>query len=234
MFINLPKRVEYMSKYKYETHFHTDETSPCGKVPAVTGVRLYHEAGYTGIIVTDHYSRRFFKIHPFSKWERRIDFFLKGYRSAFAEGERLGMDIQLGMELRFDENPNDYLVYGISEEFLKSHKKLYRLGLKGFRKLIAGSGIVIVQAHPFRTNMVTAAPELIDGVEVYNGNPRHDSSNHLAYDFARDNRLKMLSGSDFHRIGDEARGGIIVEERIISGGLADVIKADKILELIKT
>jgi predicted metal-dependent phosphoesterase TrpH len=203
-------------------------------VPAVTGVRLYHEAGYTGIIVTDHYSRRFFKIHPFSKWERRIDFFLKGYRSAFAEGERLGMDIQLGMELRFDENPNDYLVYGISEEFLKSHKKLYRLGLKGFRKLIAGSGIVIVQAHPFRTNMVTAAPELIDGVEVYNGNPRHDSANHLAEKYAREHGLKMLSGSDFHQPVDAGRGGIIVEERIKNGSFAEAIKNDKILDIIRT
>jgi hypothetical protein len=66
-----------MTNYKYETHFHTDETSPCGKVPAVTGVRLYHQAGYSGIIVTDHYFRGFFDIHPFTNWEKRIDLFSK-------------------------------------------------------------------------------------------------------------------------------------------------------------
>jgi hypothetical protein len=222
-----------MDKYKYETHFHTEETSPCGKVPAITGVRLYHEAGYAGIIVTDHYSRGSFGIHPFTRWETKIDNYLKGYRNALEEGLRLGMDIQLGMELRFDENSNDYLVYGFDEEFLRSNEKLYRLDLKGFRKLIAGSGIAIVQAHPFRPSMIPAAPGLIDGVEVYNGNPRHDSRNHLAFDYARANDLKLLSGSDFHRIGDEARGGIVVRERML-GGFADVILEDKILDLIRT
>ncbi len=223
-----------MDIYKYETHFHTNETSPCGKVPAAAAVRLYHEAGYTGIVVTDHYSRRFFDMYPLSKWERKIGFYLEGYHCALEEGQKLGVDIHLGMELRFDENPNDYLIYGFDEEFLKANKKLYKLGLKNFRKLTAGNGIVIVQAHPFRANMVTAAPELIDGVEVYNGNPRHDSANHLALEFARDNKLKMLSGSDFHRYGDETRGGIIVQERIKPGGFADMILKNKISDLIRT
>ena len=31
----------------------------------------------------------------------------------------------------------------------------------------------------------TAPPETLDGVEVYNGNPRHDSRNALALAFAR-------------------------------------------------
>ncbi len=221
-----------MNKFKYETHFHTDETSPCGKVPAVTGVRLYHQAGYSGIVVTDHYFRGFFDIHPFNKWERKIDLFLKGYRSACEEGLRLGMDIQLGMELRFDNDPNDYLIYGIDEEFLKTNKKLYRLKLESFRKLTAGSNIVIVQAHPFRPGMIPASPALIDGVEVHNGNPRHDSKNHLSYDYARDNQLRMLSGSDFHRIGDEGRGGIIVEAEYMTCGISSVILDNKITELI--
>lgn len=222
-----------MNKYKYETHFHTDETSFCGKVPAATGVRLYHQAGYTGIIVTDHYFRGFFDIHPFSKWERKIDLFLNGYRNALEEGLRLGMDIQLGMELRFDENFNDYLVCGFDEDFLLTNRKLYRLGLEGFRRLTAGSGIAIVQAHPFRFGMTLAPPELIDGIEVYNGNPRHDSKNHLALEHAESNNLKMVSGSDFHRIGDEARGGIIVEERHMPEGFSGVLLEDKIAGLIR-
>ncbi len=222
-----------MKNYKYETHFHTDETSPCGKVPAATGVRLYHQAGYAGIIVTDHYFRGFFDMHPFSKWEKKIDLFLKGYRSALEEGLRLGIDIRLGMELRFDESFNDYLVYGFDEDFLKSNKKLYRLGLKGFRKLTAGSGITIVQAHPFRFGITPAAPELIDGIEVFNGNPRHDSKNHLALEYAEANGLKMTSGSDFHRIGDEARGGITVAERHMPDGFSGVLLGGGITGLIR-
>ncbi len=220
--------------FKYETHLHTDETSPCGRVPAVEAVRIYKEAGYTGIVVTDHYTRGFFEKQLFKSWETKIDQYLKGFRKASEEGAKLGLDVHLGMEIQFDENSNDYLVYGFDERFLNTDKKLYKLGLEDFRKLTAGSGIVIVQAHPFRPHMIPAEPSLIDGVEIYNGNPRHDSSNHLAFEYARENGLKMLSGSDFHQVQDAARGGIVVNERIRPGGFARMIMESDSIECIQT
>lgn len=223
-----------MSTYKYETHLHTDETSPCGKVPAEEVVRIYKEAGYTGIAVTDHYFNGFFDMHPFISWDKKINLFLSGYKKAFTEGQRLGLDVLLGMEIRFSENANDYLVYGFDEVFLRENKKLYKLGLKAFRELTADKGIIIIQAHPFRTQMVPAHPSLIDGVEIYNGNPRHNSSNHLVVQYARDNGLKMLSGSDFHQPQDAARGGIITGKRINPDGFADVIRQDMIIDYIQT
>ncbi len=220
--------------HKYETHFHTSETSQCGRVKAEEAVRIYHKAAYTGLVVTDHYYNGFFERHPFRSWDKKIDLYLAGYRNALAEGQRLGMDIQLGMEIRFNENANDYLVYGFDEAFLRKQRKLYRLTLKEFRELTAGMGIVIIQAHPFRVHMVPASPKLIDGVEVYNGNPRHNSSNHLALKYAQENKLKMLSGSDFHQPQDAARGGILVADRIAANGFVPLILQEKIVELIKT
>ena len=219
--------------FKYETHLHTSETSPCGKVKAEEAVRIYHKAGYTGLIVTDHYFSGFFERHPFMNWDKKIDLYLAGYKKALAEGQRLGMEIHPGMEIRFNENANDYLVYGFDEAFLRERRKLYKLTLKEFRELTSGMGIVIIQAHPFRPRMVPASPGLIDGVEVYNGNPRHDSANHLALKYAQENGLKMLSGSDFHQPQDAARGGIIVSDRIWTKGIAYTILQDKISELIK-
>lgn len=223
-----------MNTYKYETHFHTDETSPCGKVKAQEAVRIYNNSGYTGIVVTDHYFDGFFEMHPFSSWDKKIDLYLAGYKIAFTEGKKLGMDVFLGMEIRFSENANDYLVFGFDESFLRKYKRLYKLGLKAFRELTADKGIIVIQAHPYRPDMIPAPPKLIDGVEIYNGNPRQNSANHLALQYALDNDLKMLSGSDFHQKQDAARGGIIVNERIAPDGFADVIMKDKILEYIKT
>jgi hypothetical protein len=126
------------------------------------------------------------------------------------------------------------LVYGVDEEFLLRNKELYKLGLQGFKKLISDKDILIVQAHPYRPYMTPADPSLIDGVEVYNGNPRHDSNNDLAYEYALDNKLKMLSGSDFHQIQDLARGGIVLTEPIRTPAeLVKLIKTDGILELLK-
>ena len=47
-----------MAKYFYDTHVHTDESSACGKVPGRQAARLYKAAGYQGIVITDHYTRK--------------------------------------------------------------------------------------------------------------------------------------------------------------------------------
>ena len=46
-----------------------------------------------------------------------------------------------------------------------------------------------MQAHPFRTGLTREDPALLDGVEVFNGNARHDSHNDDALRFARENGL---------------------------------------------
>ena len=56
--------------------------------------------------------------------------------------------------------------------------------------------------------------EFLHGIEVYNGNPRHDSHNDKAADFAGSNNLLKLSGSDFHLYEDLGRGGIFLPDDI--------------------
>lgn len=203
-----------MAEYKYDTHVHTSETSSCGKVPAAEMIRLYSKAGYSGVVITDHFIRQIFDMQLFKSWNRKIDSFLKGYNAAAEAGTKYGLDVILGIELTFEENRNDYLIFGIDEQFLKENKEPYKLGLEGFRKLTEGKGILIFQAHPFRPFMIPASPALIDGVEIYNGNVRHNPKNEAACAYALENRLLMSSGSDAHRIGDQARGGIILTHRI--------------------
>jgi predicted metal-dependent phosphoesterase TrpH len=224
-----------MAAYKYDTHVHTAETSPCGRVPAAEMVRLYSEAGYSGLVITDHFIRQIFDIHFLKSWSKKVDIYLKGYRAAAEAGKRYGLDVILGMELTFEENSNDYLIYGIDEQFLKENRELYRLGLEDFRRLTEGKGILIFQAHPFRPFMIPASPALLDGVEVYNGNARHDSRNEVALEYALSNGLKMSSGSDAHRYGDQGRGGIVLPHRIgDSKELARAFTEGLVTELIRT
>ena len=44
--------------------------------------------------------------------------------SSKARGDELGLDVILGAELRFPENDNDYLVYGIDEAWLRANPYL--------------------------------------------------------------------------------------------------------------
>lgn len=223
-----------MTAFKYDTHVHTSEVSPCGKVPAKEAVKMYKDAGYYGIVITDHYCDSFFIGLGDLTWDEKIDCYLEGYNIALNAGKILGLEVILGMEIRFIENANDYLVYGIDEEFLRSNKELYKLSLREFRDLTKEENILIFQAHPFRPNMIPAPVELLDGVEVYNGNPRHNSNNDIAYEYALKNQLGMLSGSDFHRMVDIARGGIVISESIgNSHKFSNIIRNNKIIELIQ-
>lgn len=224
-----------MNLYTYDSHVHTSQTSPCGKVDAKTLVHLYSEAGYRGVVITDHYYKRFFEKLEADSWESKVNQYLKGYHTALEEGRKVGLNVLLGIEINFTENKNDYLVYGLNEDFLYKHPYLYDMGLSAFHELVGNTAICIYQAHPYRVLLCPAAPQLVGGIEVYNGNPRHNSNNPKAYEYARQNGLKMISGSDFHQVEDLARGGIILPNAPSSSEeLAQMLSEDKIIKLIQS
>ncbi len=137
------------------------------------------------------------------------------------------------MEIRFLESNNDYLVFGIDEAFLVENKNLHEVGLQRFRGIIQGSNIRIYQAHPFRDKMERVNPKLLDGVEVFNGNPRHNSRNHLARSYAQEHSLGMIAGSDSHQTGDVGRSGIISPRPICTiSEFVDLLAGGDALELI--
>lgn len=198
-------------------HFHTKNTSNCANVPADIAVEEYIKAGYEGIVVTDHLSPSTFMKYgrELLPWKKKIDFFLRGYNEAkkTANGR---IPVLLGMELRFrtSEGDNDYLVYGINEEFLYSHPNLLEMNSRTFYDLAHKNGFLVFQAHPFRVGMKVTNPKYLDGVEIFNGNPRHNSSNDIAEMWAKKYDLMVTSGSDYHEIGDLGTGGIWFNKKI--------------------
>lgn len=194
----------------FEMHFHTSETSPCGRVPAGEGTRAYGKKGYDGIVVTDHYFDGYFEqILPEMPWPEKVEHWLQGYRRAKAAGETCGLTVLLGMELRFSGSNNDYLVYGITEEFLRDYPRLYEMNPVSFSALARERGLWWAQAHPFRPWVSPCKePRLLDGAEVYNGNPGQDNHNDRALAWAKKNGLSGIAGSDFHEWSGLGRAGI--------------------------
>lgn len=201
----------------FEMHFHTQETSPCGVVPAKDSVKAYKDAGYDGIVVTDHYFDGYFeKILPDMPWTDKTDRWLQGYRNAKAAGDACGLTVLLGMELRFSGEDNDYLVYGLTESLLREYPRLYQMNPVSFSDFARKQGLWWAQAHPFRPWLTRCDPQLLDGVEVHNGNPCHDSHNDLAAAWARENGLPGIAGSDFHEWMMLARAGVRFRGRVDS------------------
>ena len=199
--------------YRIETHLHTTYISHCGWLGAQALIRAYAAAGYAVICVTDHYNRECFDYAdidlttPGSKTEA----FLLGYRRLKREAEKYGIRIYEGAELRFDGSENDYLLYGFHHELLADPDKVMREGLAAFAPQYRADGALLIQAHPFRPKCTPAPAEYLDGVEVLNCNPRHDSHNDLARAYAEKHGLIMTAGSDCHRPGDEGLSGILSE-----------------------
>ncbi len=206
-----------MKKYLYEMHFHTKNTSNCANVKAEVAVEEYIKAGYDGIVVTDHLSPSTYMKYgrELLPWNKKVDFFLRGYKAAkkTANGR---IPVLLGMELRFrtSEGDNDYLVYGLNEEFLYLHSELLNLNIKQFYELCQKNGFLVFQAHPFRVGMKVTNPKHLDGIEIFNGNPRHNSNNDVAEAWAKKYDLMVTSGSDYHAIEDLGTGGIYFNKEI--------------------
>ena len=202
--------------YKTETHLHNAESSNCAVIKAEEGVELHKRAGYKTIIFTNHYSHHEFSKIDSNDFDIKINHLLEGYHIAKKLEKENDMNILYGIEVTLLETKSDYLIYGIDEKFLRENKYLYELSLAELYELCVANKFLLIQAHPFRDNMQLAPPNLIMGMEVYNGCPFHKphARNELAEKYAVDNKLYRTSGSDFHRIEDLATGGIITENEI--------------------
>ena len=121
-----------MEKFLLDMHMHTKETSSCGEVPAAEGVRLYKEAGYQGVMITDHYHKQYFDSLGDIGMPRKVDAYLAGWRAAKAEGDKIGLEVLLGIEFRNVESENDFLIVGMTEEFLYKYPETYRMPLTCF------------------------------------------------------------------------------------------------------
>lgn len=198
--------------YLIETHFHTSETSPCGQVQARDGIRQYKHRGYDAVVVTDHFQVNWFERQGSLTWPQQIDRWLAGYKNAKKAGEEFGVRVILGMEYTFPGTADDILIFGLTEQKILSHPCMHRLGPAGLARLAKEEKLLLIQAHPFRPYITQVYDSLIEGLEVYNGNPRHDSDDCRAEMLAEKQGWVAISGSDFHQPQDCARGGIRLPE----------------------
>ena len=207
--------------YKIELHCHTSPVSGCSNMKGQDLVRYYAQAGYSAVHITDHFTNWFFAEQDFTDY-------LYGYHAAKKAGEKLGVKVYLGAELRYENNPNDYLLFGVTEEFLRGAKELLKSTYPEIYAYCKQNGVLIYQAHPFRDGMLETPPEMLDGIEGYNMHPHHRSRNDKAIAYAEKHGLNYLSGSDAHSKEMVGRGGIISdtlpEDSI---GLRDLILSGK-------
>ncbi len=210
-------------EYKYEMHCHTKTVSRCGRVEPKKIVEMYMEQGYSGIVLTDHYSPMTFDMVGYLMPQLRMNFYLSAYNE-MKKYESSDFSVMLGLELRHYATANDYLVYGVEEKWLRKQKNLLAVWELQMYKMMHKQGYLVYQAHPFRAGIRRCNPDYIDGIEVYNGKTSKPL-NDKAMEWAKETGKLVISGSDFHVPKNLARGGIITNKKISNNAdLLDVLK----------
>lgn len=202
-------------KYKTELHCHSRDASGCSSESVEGIVEKYLKYGYTTVCLTNHFTP-FHEMEDPAKWVADIEHKYAAYDKLVkaADGK---LNILMGLEFRFAQNSNDYLVFGFEKDFLiRNTCWLLRMGVGRFTQLARPEGILTIQAHPFRFGMVTTPPEYVDGIEVFNGHPGHNSNNDIAEAWAKKYGKIMTSGTDHHDPNHMPDGGILTDEPITS------------------
>ncbi len=214
--------------FLYETHMHTCQGSACGVSTGREHIRRHVEAGYTGIIITDHFFGGNTAAPRTGKWTDRVRAFTEGYRDALEEGERQGLQVFFGWEQCYGDD--EYLVYGLDEAWLLEHPEIEHCSRGEQLRLVHEGGGCVVQAHPFRwrpryMHTIRVGRLFCDAVEVVNGgNPPVQDIYAMAY--ARQHHLVMTAGSDNHnswpRSGEVPLFGVVTQEKL--GDVHDYVR----------
>lgn len=203
--------------YLYETHMHTSEGSKCGKNSGAEMARAYKAAGYTGVIVTDHNWGGNTAVDRSLPWEEWLDTFFRGYDNAKAEGDKIGLDVFMGYEAGY--GGPEFLVYGLTVDFMKKHPELKTATPEELRDLIHSQNGLMIQPHPFREasyiSKIVTYENVVDGFEYFNASHAmpEDGSVYMSefdrksIDLATKNNLPGTAGSDQH-MTEVAGGGI--------------------------
>ena len=205
--------------YRYETHCHSSQCSACSRSTAEELVAAYHQAGYAGLVLTDHFIFGNTAVPRDLPWEERMQRYFNAYLDARKAAEGLDFDVIFGIEHAYGDG-KEVLIYGVDLHFLLSNPDIPQLTLDELVDRVHDYGGIVIQAHPYRdrsyVNMnVGPRADIVDGIEVYNAfdKPGEDKN---ALELSKQKDYILTTGGDIHNAADAKIGfaGILLPYRV--------------------
>lgn len=210
----------------------------CADITPDVIVEKMLRCGYTSVVLTNHLSR-----HTYAKgashytgrddWQEKLDYYFAGVKALqkAADGR---LHVLWGVEICMGEtSATDYLIHGLDETFYRANPDLLQTDVKTLSARVREAGGLLYQAHPFRNNMTVTSPALLDGIEVFNAHPKHDSRNDIAALWAEKFSLRGIAGSDLHHPEHDPTSGILTDAPIKSNEALLAVLKSGAYELIR-
>ena len=204
--------------FKYEMHAHTNAVSRCGLSTPEEMVKAYADAGYAGIVFTDHFIHGHTAIDKALPWEERMKAYFSPYDTAKKLGEELGISVFVGIEHAYG-NGKEVLVYGdLTAKAFINRPEVAAMNIYEFIDFCHENGWFVVHAHPFRVRdyinlKIPPVTKGIDGIEVYN-HCNQPEENAKAYELCQKTGLVPVSGSDTHSVTLCGKAGLAFNRKI--------------------
>lgn len=192
---------------KIDPHVHSKGISGCSRVSCEEIVDEKMKLGYDGVVLTNHCQSWYYKTEEHTSFMKKM---IAEFRRGKAYADQMGFRFYLGIEVSLNEpHYADWLLYGVTEEFLLRSPCLYALTQKQLFEYCKEWGVVMIQAHPYRQS--PCEPKYMHGVEI-NCSDEDLNKVSLVEKIAKENDLLVLCGTDYHFTERTFRGGIYVPE----------------------
>ena len=214
----------------YEMHQHTSPCSGCAKTTPEELIPAIKEAGFAGVVLTNHFHHGNTGIDRGLPWEEFCKPYEDDYKRALKIGNEIGVKVLFGIEEGIGKG-KEVLIYGITPDFMYDNPDMTTCSREELYNKVKSAGGVMIQAHPFRDRPYITEPreivnpEFLDGYEIFNrcNNPE---DNDLAKEFYGNSGKIFTAGSDCHTAEFENRCGIECDREIKDEkDLADILKS---------
>lgn len=189
--------------YRYETHMHTSPVSKCARASVRENVEFYHQMGYAGIFITNHFLDGNIDIDRDLPYEQKVRFYFSDYENAKEIGQQIGLQVLCGVELSY--KGTDFLIYGLDKDWYLANPQIMEMKKSEELAFLMESGALVIQAHPYREasyiDHIRLFPRHVHGVEILNTSCKEEV-NALGRHYADSYGLLHFAGSDNHRAAE--------------------------------
>jgi len=205
--------------FKYETHIHCKLCSACSVVSPEEIVKAYAKAGYSGIVLTDHFIHGNSSVPANLPWEDRVRAYYNAVLIGREADKKYDLDVLFGLEHYYGHGGKEALLYGLTLDFVLENEPLFaRDKIEELCKAVQDFGGFVTQAHPYRDRsyITLDAPDiskLADGIEVFNA-CNYPNENEQALALAKRLGKRMMSGADDHFAKLAGKAGMAFPHRL--------------------